>query len=204
MAELTGWLLDLFADTQAGVVLWLVGEDGQRHRLTQDFPITFYAAGEPARLRRLWRFLQAQPEQVELKRSQRRDIFSPGPVDVLEATLTHTAAQPFLFGRVAQEFPELTYFDADLPITTRHAAIYNTFPLAHCRVEADDKGRVQDLKVLDTPWELDPPAPPLRLLAFEPDVDPAHAAPTALYVRSMSVSYRFSLEHPRPLSLIHI
>ena len=32
-------------------MLWLVGEDGQRHRLTQDFPITFYAAGEPARLR---------------------------------------------------------------------------------------------------------------------------------------------------------
>ncbi len=199
MAELTGWLLDLFADTQPGVVLWLVGEDGQRHRLTQDFPITFYAAGAPARLRQLWRFLQAQPEKVELKRAERNDIFSPQPVQVLEARLGQTAAQPYLFQRVAREFPELPYYDADLPITTRHAAIYNTFPLVHCQVEVDEKGRVQSLKALDTPWELDPPAPPLRLLAIEPDVDPSHDTPKNLLVRSMSVSYRLSLENPRPL-----
>ena len=199
MAELTGWLLDLYADTQAGIVLWLVGEDGQRHRLTQDLPITFYAAGEPARLRLLWRFLQAQPEKVELKRTERRDIFSPGPVQVLEARMPQTAAQPYLFQRAAREFPELAYYDADLPITTRHAAIYNTFPLVHCQVEVNEHGQVQALKALDTPWELDPPAPPMRLLALEPDVDPAHADPTTLYVRSMRVSYRFSLEHPRPL-----
>ncbi len=199
MAELTGWLLDLFADTQPGVVLWLVGEDGQRHRLTQDFPITFYAAGAPARLRQLWRFLQAQPEKVALKRAERNDIFSPQPVQVLEATLSQTAAQPYLFQRVAREFPELPYYDADLPITTRHAAIYNTFPLVHCQVEVDEQGQVQVLKALDTPWELDPPAPPLRLLAIEPDVDPSHDTPKNLLVRSMSVSYRLSLENPRPL-----
>lgn len=199
MAKLTGWLLDLFADTKPGVVLWLIGEDGERHRLTQEFPVTFYAAGEPARLRRLWRFLQSQPEKVELKRSERRDIFSSGLVQVLEATVPQTAAQPYLFSRVAREFPELTYFDADLPITTRHAAIYNSFPLVHCQVEVDEHGRVQSMQALDTPWQLDPPAPPLRLLALEPDVDPNHAEPTQLYVRSMSVSYRLSLEHPRPL-----
>ena len=199
MAELTGWLLDLFAEAHSGIVLWLVGEDGQRHRLTQDFPITFYAAGEPTRLRRLWRFLQAQPEQVELRRSQRRDIFAPHPVDVLEATVPQTISQPYLFQRLSREFPELAYYDADLPLTTRHAAIYNTFPLVHCRLDVDEQGKVQALQVLDTPWELDPPAPPLRLMALEPDVDPSHAKPNYLYVRSMSVSYRLSLEHPRPL-----
>jgi DNA polymerase-2 len=199
MAELTGWLLDLYADIQPGLVLWLIGEDGQRHRLTQDFPITFYAAGEPARLRQLWRFLSAQPEKVELKRSERRDIFSPQPVQVLEATMPDTTAQPNLFYRVAREFPELPYYDADLPLTTRHAALFNTFPLVRCRVEVGDNGRVQTIQTLDTPWELDPPAPPLRLLALEPDVDPAHAAPRNLYVRSMSASYRLSLQRPRPL-----
>src|SRR5512137_903307 len=100
MAELTGWLLDLYADTQPGLVLWLIGEDGQRHRLTQNFPITFYAAGESARLRQLWRFLQAQPEKVELKRTERRDIFASEPVQVLAATMSQTAAQPYLFQRV--------------------------------------------------------------------------------------------------------
>ena len=201
MAELTGWLLDLFPGTHEGVVLWLVGEDGQRHRLTQDFPITFYASGAPPRLRQLWRYLRLQPEKIELKRSERKDIFAPQPVQVLEATMPQTAAQPYLFARVGREFPELAYYDADLPITTRHAAIYNTFPLAHCQVEVDEHGKVQSLKTLDTPWELDPPAPPLHLLALEPDVDPAHATPSQLYVRSMSASYRLSLEHPKPLLL---
>jgi DNA polymerase II len=199
MAELKGWLLDLFADTQPGIVLWLIGEDGQRHRLTQDFPVTFYAAGEPARLRQLWRFLRAQPEKVELKRTERRDIFSPGPVQVLEATMPNTAAQPYLFNRVAAEFPELPYYDADLPLTTRHAALYNTFPLVHCQMEVDEHNLVQGIEPLDTPWELDPPAPPLRLMALEPDVDPEHDTPRNLLVRSMSVSYRLSLENPRPL-----
>src|SRR4030042_1447458 len=103
MIELKGLLLDLFADTQSGIVLWLVGEDGLRHRLTQDFPITFYAAGETRRLRQLWRFLQTQPEKVELKRTERRDIFLPRPVEVLEAQLAQTAAQPSLFHTVAPE-----------------------------------------------------------------------------------------------------
>jgi len=56
--EHTGWLLDLYADPQGGVVLWLLGDDGQRYRFQQTFPITFYAAGPPERLRALWRFLE--------------------------------------------------------------------------------------------------------------------------------------------------
>ena len=48
MAELTGWLLDLYEDPRDGVVLWLIGADGTRHRLHQTFPVTFYAAGPPA------------------------------------------------------------------------------------------------------------------------------------------------------------
>jgi len=50
MNELTGWLLDILAHPKDGLVLWLLGEDGQRHRLQQDFPIIFYAAGENSQL----------------------------------------------------------------------------------------------------------------------------------------------------------
>ena len=33
--ELRGWLLDVYPDPGRGVVVWLVGEDGGRYRLTQ-------------------------------------------------------------------------------------------------------------------------------------------------------------------------
>ena len=45
MAEHFGWLLDVYADPQEGLVLWLLEEDGARRRLHQPFPVTFYAAG---------------------------------------------------------------------------------------------------------------------------------------------------------------
>ncbi|HSQ17375.1 MAG TPA: DNA polymerase domain-containing protein [Anaerolineales bacterium] len=199
MTELTGWLLDLYADPQAGAVLWLVGEDGQRHRLQQDFPLTFYAAGPNERLRLLWRFLQVQPEAVTLSRLERRDLFYPQPLPVLAARVLQPAQQPGLFRRAAERFPDLNFYDADLPLALHHAAAYGTFPLARCRVETDAEGKVQALQVLDTPWELEPTPAPLRLLRLEPDVDPAHARPQSVLVHGERCSCRLSLTHPRPL-----
>lgn len=199
MTELSGWLLDLYAQPQGGLSLWLLGEDGQRHHLRQDFPVTFFAAGPPPRLRQLWRYLRSQPEPVTLARAERRDLFQPQPVTLLSIQAAQPAAQLHLFWRAAQAFPDLTFYDADLPLSLRHAACYGTFPLARCRVEADAGGRIQALETLDSPWELDPQSPPLRMLALEPDVDPFHAQPSHLVIRSPRASYCLSLEHPRPL-----
>ena len=37
MAELTGWLLDVYAGEQ-GLTIWLLGEDGERRCLHQELP----------------------------------------------------------------------------------------------------------------------------------------------------------------------
>ncbi len=142
MAEFSGWLLDLYEDARDGVVLWLIGEDGTRHRLHQNFPVSFYAAGPPASLRALWRWLEKQPEGVRLAREERRDLFLPDPVTVLSAEVPNPAAQVQLFKRVSQAFPALTYYDADLQLSLRFAARTGAYPMARCRVEADDDGRL--------------------------------------------------------------
>ena len=77
MPELGGWLLDLYEDAADGLTLWLLADDGRRLRLTQAFPVTFYAAGEAGELRRLWRWLSARPERPRLGREERRDLFLP-------------------------------------------------------------------------------------------------------------------------------
>jgi DNA polymerase-2 len=71
--------------------------------------------------------------------------------------------------------------------------------LAHCRFQTGQDGTVSQIQVLDTPWELDPPPPPLRILCIEPDVDPHHAPPAALKVHYGSYSCQFPLEPVRPL-----
>ena len=203
MIERTGWLLDLYDHPQDGIVIWLLDEQG-RHRLTQALPVTFYAAGPSPRLRALWRYLQAQPLAVTLSRQERRDLFAPGMLPVLAVQVERPSDQPGLFRLVSQAFPELTYYDADLPLSLRHAARFGTFPLARCRVEADEDGRIQALETLDSPWTLDPPDPPLNILTLEPNVDPFHAPPSHLLIRVRSgrlqrASYRLALEPVRPL-----
>src|SRR3990172_3380946 len=130
--------------------------------------LPFDAAGPPERLRQLWRYLESQPIPVHLERAERRDLFSPQPVTVLAVRVEGPAAQPALFHQVARGFPELAYYAAALPFTLHRAARHGTFPLARCRLATTDAGRVQDLQVLDSPWELDPPVPPLRLLSLDP------------------------------------
>jgi DNA polymerase-2 len=198
MIERTGWLLDLYDHPQDGVVLWLLDEQG-RHRLTQALPVTFFAAGPALRLRALWRYLQSQPQPVRLSRQERRDLFAPGLLPVLAAQVELPFDQPGLFRKISQAFPELTYYDADLPLSLRHAARFGTFPLARCRVQADENGQVQDLEVLDSPWQLDLPDPPLSILTLEPDVDPFHAPPSQLLIRTQRASYCLALEPVRPM-----
>ncbi len=199
MIERTGWLLDVYTHPQDGVVVWLLDEDGMRRRLRQSLPVTFYAAGPPERLRLLWRFLGEQPQPPTLSRQERRDLFSPEPFPVLAIQVENPATQPLLFNRAAAAFPDLVYYDADLPISLRHATRYGTFPLARCQVAIDESGKIASLFTLDSPWELDLPIPPLRILSLEPDLDPFHAPPRYLNITCQRYSYRLALSPPRPM-----
>jgi len=199
MPEHVGWLLDLYEDDCEGVVLWLIDDDGERCRLRQDFPVAFYAAGDPGQLRDLQRCLRTRPERPRLYRTQRRDLFHDKPLTLLAVEMIAPVRQPRLFQQIAHRFPDLDYYDADLNITLRHAACFGTFPLARCYVSADNMGTVQELRVLDSPWDLDPLDAPLRVLALKPDCDPVHAQPSALIARHDGHEYRFSLQPERPL-----
>ena len=199
MADLTGWLLDLYEDEGADVVLWLLGDDGARRRLLQDFPVTFYAAGGCEMLRELWAWLRRHPLKPCLARDKRCDLFQEDLVDVLAVGVNQAARQPLLFHEITERFPDLDYYNADLHITLRHAARFGTFPLARCYVHTDENGRIEEMRVLDSPWDLDPSPAPLRVLALKPDCDPAHAEPRALVASFEGQDYRFSLLPERSL-----
>jgi DNA polymerase II len=199
MVDAIGWLLDLYEGKEEGVILWLLSEDGRRLRFQQPFPVTFYAAGAANRLRALWQYLERQPVRVSLSRTERRDLFTPAPVTLLAIEVGRPADQPALFRQVMHSFPDLTYYDADLPLALRHAATFGTFPLARCHISANDRGGLQSLDVLDTPWDLDPLIPPLTTLSLEPDCDPHNSPPSYLFASVGKHSCRLSLQPARSL-----
>lgn len=199
MNEFTGWLLDLYSHPEGGVALWLLCDDGQRRCLRQDFHVTFYAAGQTHRLRDLWKFLAGQPTAIELSRTERKDLFA-GQTVVLAASLGAPALLPELFQKLTGHFPDLAFYDADLHITLRHAAEHGTFPLARCHVAADDHGRIHEIDVLDSKWDLEHTAPPLKILTIETDLDPAHDQPGEIHFQTKRNCITLDLKKP-PLNL---
>lgn len=200
MQTINGWLLDVLEGIQTpGVVLWVLSDDGQRLRLHQPFPVSFFLAGDSKGLRAAWRFLKTHNSQPRLSRRTGRDLFQPDRLDVLCVEVSTPAVQPRLFREVLDRFPELTYYDADVNLPLRHAAIFESFPLCRCKITYYESGLVKDFKVLNTRWDLDPELPELRSMSLEPDCDPLHAAPRALLVSFGGMEHRFSLHTPRAL-----
>jgi DNA polymerase II len=195
MKEYTGWLFDLYDNPKHGITVWLLGEDGKSHSFTQEFIITFYVAGSVHRLRQLWKYLK-ENQQVVLSRTERDDLYS-GKKDVLEVRVPSPSAFDELFKEVNQRFPDLSYYDVDISLILRYAAAFGVFPLAYCKVEAEQGWEISSISALDTPWELDPKLPNLRILYIQPDVNPAHAVPQYLLVEFQHFKYRLSFEKPR-------
>ena len=196
MQTINGWLFDIYPN-ETGLTLWLIGEDGQRHRFFQDFSATVYAAGPSARLRALWRSLREQPVPVRLSRAERTDVFQ-GKTVTLAVEVQQPARLDELFRTMTAAFPDLTWYDGDISLALRHAAAFGVFPLARCVVELRGE-KIASLTTLDTPWDLEPVPAPLRVLSLEPDCDPAHWEPRALIVSYERVRYSLPLEKTIPL-----
>jgi len=200
MVELSGWLLDLYDDARDGGILWwLLGDDGGRYPLRQHFPVTFYATGANDGLRALWRYLQSQPIRVACARGERGGLFDEEAFPVMGVRVESAARQPALFREVARRFPELDYYDADIPLSARFAAQYEVFPLTRCHALVDEANRVASVVSLESRWELDSQAPPLRSLYIQPDGDPFHAPPRQILLKFGHSSLQLPLKPERPL-----
>lgn len=191
MIERSGWLLDIYPNPGHGhLTLWLLGDDGERHCLHHAFPVVFYAGGPDYRLHDLGIFLKKRfSDQVRLARVQRRVLLEPEPLTVMEIRVEQAALFPRLFSAIERPFVDLDFYDNDIRLQTRYAARYDVFPMTRCRVIADCEGGsqahslwVQEIKPLESRWETDPQAPPLRILALAPNSDPFHAHPKNLHI----------------------
>ncbi|MDL1944602.1 hypothetical protein FBQ99_19915 [Chloroflexi bacterium CFX2] len=193
MNEATGWLLDVYADEEDGIVLWLLTEDDRRLRLRMDFDVTFYAAGDFGLLRQAWTYLKER--NVKLERAARRDLFL-GERDVLAVTTSNPSHLPKIFADLSRQFPSLDYCDADIPLSLRFIAQTDAHLLGRCRVKLDGE-RVRSIESLDSPWEIDPAPIPLRILTLSPDENPAVRKPRRLRVQYRQKEYSLPLEPAR-------
>jgi DNA polymerase elongation subunit (family B) len=190
--EVKGWLLSVYPDEVDGAVVWLLGEDGTRHRLTQAFKTTFYLSGEEKRLRDIRDYLhnlKAPPQTTFLTR---QDLYR-GMLPVLAVQVDNPVAQQRLFYRMKKNLRWVRYFDAQIPFPIRYGVAKKVFPMARCRVAVDEENRILEIEALDSPWDTVYDTPPLRLLAIEPDSNPRHAPPRSLDIQGEDLGLSLSL-----------
>jgi len=145
--------------------VWLIDREGESHSFQDRFSPRFYAQGPRDRLRALWAFHIQNRAPVELRLTERTDLFLDRQVEVLEVRVKIPGQLPQLFKQASRVFPDLTYFDADIPLPQRYVLDRELFPLAYCAVD-EAQGRIQHIEALDTPWDVDYELPPLSIMTL--------------------------------------
>ena len=128
MTEFSGWLLDIYEHPADGVIVWFIDEQQKERRCVRaSFTVRIYPAGAHGRLRELWRFLRGRELPVELSRQTKTELFA-GEIDVMGI-----GCRPIDVKRVGclieKAFPDLVYYDVDIPLALRYAAVTGAKPL---------------------------------------------------------------------------
>src|SRR5574338_525378 len=155
MKRHNGWLFDLYEHPTRGVVLWLAGEDGKPYSFHQEFETLFYARGPVEQLHDLGIFIRSRysKEIVSLKRATKDDLFD-GPQIVMGIGVSTSSIYKKLIREVQENFPDLIYYDVDVPFTVRYAAAHNVFMMSRCEVLSEEDSKIISIKALDTPYDL--------------------------------------------------
>lgn len=195
----TGWLFDLYEDAVDGLAVWLLGDDGQRRRLRQSFPVTFYASGREERLKGLQEFIAQRFPLAKTARDERMDVFARRMVPVLAIQSPRPADVTPLFRAAERAFSDLTFADVDLQLSIRYAAQTGLFPLARCSVETDASGHIRAAEALSSPWDAEQAPLPLRVLSLEAEFERSSNEPRALLACLEGQTQRLGAQSPRAL-----
>ena len=167
---------------QSGVVLWFVTPEAERVRLYQDFPVTFYVGGAENELKKAGVFLRSHFPAIQVFFTQRQGPLPPGGHSGPGSQNAAGHHRPPGTARLRSTSPRWTTTTRTSPSPSATRARFGTFPLAHCRV-AHAGGNLQSIEIMDSPWDFDPPAPPLRILQLDLDSDPRYSQPEILTAR---------------------
>jgi DNA polymerase-2 len=180
--ELKGWLFSVYPDRDCGAVIWFIAEDGVRHRLQYPFKTTFYlAAREFSRLQGVYRYLASWRNSPKMTFTFKRDLFK-GVRRVLEISAPDPITQENLFFTLQKRFKSIQFYNAKIPFSVRFGGETGSFPMAKCHLITADE-TVENMDVLDNPWDISYDLPPLRELIIEPDTEPTFCRPSLVTLR---------------------
>ena len=166
-----GWLFDVYPSAVGEMTVWIIGENGERVRLTDVFSPKVYVSGSEEDIERLasrlfvsmmvssWDFVSKYANVTDTEKSK-----------VLEVELKDCRQVPFFVRQVLEAGRYLRYRVHNCDLRGDQAYIYERgiFPLAFVEVDVEKSGLKYAL--LDSVESVDYQVPPLRIMRLWVDV----------------------------------
>ncbi len=166
-----GWIFDVYPAGEGEVVVWIVGENGERIRLIDRFQPKIFVSGAKDDLERLvgrlfrhweiaaWCFSEKYAKPTDQQKSQ-----------VLQLTLKDYRKAPYITTEILRfgEYRKYDIHNADLKTDRAYLFSKDLFPLAFVEVEKQGSTLAYTLK--DDIASTDYVVPPLKTLALQVDI----------------------------------
>jgi DNA polymerase-2 len=168
MQQFTGWLLDIYP-LPDGMAVWLIADDGRRLRAVDKWLPRFFITGTPEEADRVKKFLGRDGVPVSSAKTLRREFMTGEEIPVWEFRVGNAANFPRLTTQARLAFPNIDFFDADIPVDRMWFYENRRHPLARVEAEMSADGTLIRMDVRDSIWDLDYGIPPFITLGLRAD-----------------------------------
>jgi DNA polymerase II len=161
--RIEGWLFDI-DELGPWVTLWVYDGGGRLHRLTDEFYPPVYAHGDRGRLKQLAADMIKRELITGVRWVQKREFWSGDEIEVLQLNISDSSHLPKLGEIAAKLDREISFYNLDIPTPQHYLYLTKLFPLCHVEALVGERGAVIEIAATNSAWEIDHPAPPLRVM----------------------------------------
>jgi len=201
-----GWLFDLYPSPK-GITLWLIDEQGCKHRCHAPFVPCFYlhlnldSQGSRDRKRVL-----ALAERCNLPLSvdsaTKTELYSNEAWDVVQVNVHDTTRMREAVSFFERFFPHFAFFNSDIPVQQLYLYHTGLFPLAYGEYFIEEEGTLRDWILHDRLDALEYTTPPLTLMVLRNSNDfmpPKYQSHLQLEISYDERTYTLEEESPHDL-----
>jgi len=160
---ITGWLFDVYP-LPGGVTLWLIDQNGEKHRRSSAFVPSFFLHLSESDARRADALAARCPLPVTLTRTTKTEIYSGDPLDVLQVHVHDATRFRDVVWYYERFFPHFAFFNSDILVAQLFLYETQLFPLAFGDYEFDESGRLIGWTLHDSREATDYQLPPFSIM----------------------------------------
>jgi DNA polymerase elongation subunit (family B) len=172
-----GWILDVYPSGPSHVTVWLIGENGERVRLVDNYTHRIYVAGDYQLLKNLAEKIRDSKSVAGFRLVEKyADFMEATRKRVLEIDMRDYGRTSFFARKVLRlgGYENFQLYNVDVPIAQAYLYERDVFPLA--RVLVFESGNRLGYELLDSVESCDYKVPSLRSMWINVDVERRGAA----------------------------